>query len=104
MNATVEKYLEPVQQLNALAITNIEKLVKQQVKFLNETSEIGLGQLRSATEIKDIEGLQSYIQGQAEAAKTMSERLLAESKYITELGTEYSNEVQKIFKEAAATK
>lgn len=104
MNASVEKYLEPVQQLNALAIANFEKLVEQQVKFLDETSKIGLTQLKSASEVKDIEGLQSYIQSQAEAAKTISERLIEETKYAAELSTEYNNEVQKVFKDAVATK
>ncbi|MGI9228897.1 MAG: phasin family protein [Gammaproteobacteria bacterium] len=87
MNTTVEKYLEPVQELNALAVSNIEKLFEQQVKFLDEAGKIGISQLKSAIEVKDIESLQEYLKSQAEAAKTLSERLIKDSKYAAELAT-----------------
>ena len=104
MNATIEKYFEPVQQLNALTVANIEKLVNRQLAAINEAAEISVNQLKSAVEVKDVEGLQTYLQGQAEAARTISERFVEDSKYAVELGTEFNNEVQKLIKESAADK
>ncbi len=103
MNAQVEKYFEPVKQLNALAIENVEKFIDVQLKALKDNTKIGVEQLKSASEIKDVEGLKTYLTNQAEIAKTVSERFVKDAQTAIELGTSYSNEVQNVINDAINT-
>jgi len=100
MNAQVEKCFEPVKQLNALAIENVEKLIDIQLKALNDNTRIGVEQLKSASEIKDAESLKAYFTNQAEIAKTVSERFVKDTQAAIELGTSYGNEIQNVLNDA----
>jgi phasin family protein len=100
MNAQVEKYFTPVQELNTLAIENLEKLVNLQVKRFEETARISVEQMKAATAIKDAEGLKDFLGNYTETVRKLSENTVEDARTIIEMGTTYSNEAKRIFKDS----
>jgi phasin family protein len=103
MNAQVNKFFAPVRELNALAVENVEKVIGIQMKYIEDSAKLGIESLKGAAAIDDVEGLRTYLTKQAEVSKELSERALNDSKTVMELGKSYTNEVQKIMKDALAT-
>lgn len=99
MNIQTEKYFEPVREINALALENIEKLLDIQLKSINDTTRLGVEQLKSAVAIKDAEGLKKYITDQTEIAKTLGERFVKDTQTALEIGASYTDKVQQIVTE-----
>ena len=99
MNVQTEKYLEPVKEMNALALENVEKLLDIQLKSINDTTRLGVEQLKSASDIKDIDGLKQYFTNQAELVKSLGERFVKDTQAALELGTSYTDKVQQIMTE-----
>ena len=99
MNVQTEKYLEPVREMNALALENVEKLLDIQLKSINDTARLSVEQLKSAADIKDVDGLKKYFTDQAELVKSLGERFVKDTQAALELGTSYTDKVQQIMTE-----
>jgi phasin family protein len=95
--------LEPAQKLGQLMIANAEKLSEIQLAAAKAYSDMGLGQMKAAVEVKDMAGLKGYAEKQAEALKTVGERLVADAKAVTEMASAFSTEAQSITKDAASS-
>ena len=99
MNVQTEKYLEPVREINTLALENVEKLLDIQLKSINDTTRLGVEQLKSAADIKDVDGLKKYFTDQAELVKSLGERFVKDTQAALELGASYTDKVQQIMTE-----
>ena len=100
MNAQVEKFVEPLRELNNLAVENVEKILDIQLKAFEENSKAGVDSLKGAVAVSDLEGLKSYLNKQAEVTRQLTERTLADTRSVMELGNSYTAEAQKIVKDA----
>ena len=98
MNAEFQKFLAPIQELNTIAVQNVEKIIDIQLKALEENTKVGIEQLKSASQINDLEGLNTYFTAQAEVGKKVAERAAEDTRAIVELGNAYTNEVQRVVK------
>ena len=96
MNLQTDKYFEPVREINALALENVEMLLNLQLKAINDTAKISVEQLKSAADIKDADSLKKYFTDQAEVVKTLSERFVKDTQAALELGTSYTDKVQQV--------
>jgi len=96
MKSYVEKLTAPVQELNALAVKNIEELTALQLKTIQENATVGVETIKSATAISDLEGLQSFLTGQAEVAKQIAEGILANARTVAELSQGYAADAKEI--------
>ena len=99
MNVQAGKYFEPVREINALALENVEKLLDIQLKSINDTARLGVEQMKSAADIKDADGLKKYFTEQAEMVKALGERYIKDSQTALELGVSYTDKVQQIVTE-----
>ncbi len=100
MNAQFEKFVEPIKEINNLAVKNFETVIDMQLKSVEENAKIGIEQAKGATAINDAEGWKSYLNTQAEITRQFNERLLENARTVVELGNSYTNEVQRIVKDA----
>lgn len=100
MSAQAEKFFTPFRELNALAIENFEKIADLQMKAFEESSKAGIESLKGAAAVNDFDSLKSYLTKQAEVTRQLTERSLADSKSVMELGNSYNSEVQKVVKDA----
>ena len=99
MNVQPGKYFEPVREINALALENVEKLLDIQLKSINDTARLSVEQLKSAADIKDVDGLKKYLTDQAETVKALGERFVKDSQAALELGVSYTDKVQQVVTE-----
>lgn len=101
-----EAAVATLQKLNKLAVANVEKLAALQMGALREYSDLNLKQLKALVEVRNPQALQDYLANQGESLKTLSEKLVADSKAVAELGVDFNQEAQKIARESfeAATK
>ena len=100
MNAQIQKFLSPVQELTALNVANIEKLVNLQLEGLQESANASVESLKQAASIKDLEGAKSYIAGQTEVVKATVESASARAKAVADIAQSYQAGVKKIVESA----
>lgn len=99
--AATEEFFAPVQSLNALAISTMEKAVDMQLTIARKYADVVLASAKAATAVKDVEGAKSFADAQAEVVRKAVEDVVTDSKAFVELGTEYGNEVQAILAASA---
>ena len=96
MNVQIEKLLVPVQELAALNVASLEKIVNLQLETLAESATVGVEALKQAAAIKDVEGAKKYFTGQAEVAKAAVESATERAGKVAEIAQTYQAGVSKI--------
>ena len=94
--STPQGVLEPIQKLNQALVASAEKLTARQIASLTTYSKLGLSQLRAASEVKDLDGLQTLVSKQKDVLKEVGERLWTDTKAVAEMGVQFVAEAQKI--------
>lgn len=91
-----EEFFAPIQSLNALAVSNMEKLVALQTKNFEKYSALTLANIKEASSITDLEQSKEFFEKQAELSKKVSEELTADAAVVAEIGKSYAAEVQAL--------
>ncbi|MDI5985269.1 phasin family protein [Halomonas sp. M4R5S39] len=89
-------FFGPARAFAALSIDFTEKLVSAQLDATQAYADFSLAQLRSLVEVKDAEGLKSYLEGQQQVAKDLSERLKGDADKVVALQQDFIQEGQKL--------
>ncbi|WP_372610688.1 phasin family protein [Halomonas sp.] len=89
-------FLAPARAFAALSVDFTEKLVNAQLDATKVYADTNLAQLRSLAEVKDAEGLKSYLEGQQEVAKELTERMKGDAEKVVALQQEFAQESQKL--------
>lgn len=88
--------IEPIQKLNQQAAATVEKLAAHQIASLKAYSDLGVGQLKAAAEVKDVEGVQDLMSKQMDFLKRLGECMRSDLKAMFEMGVEFVAEAQKV--------
>jgi phasin family protein len=96
MENTFENLVAPIKALNELTLNSIQQIAAVQINTIQENAKISADSLKAATEIKDLDTLQSYLTNQIDVAKTVSDNAVQDAEEITKLSEAYSAEVQKV--------
>ncbi|MFW3615537.1 phasin family protein [Billgrantia antri] len=89
-------FFAPARAFTALSIDYTEKLVNAQLEAAKAYSDTTLAQLRSLSEVKDAEGLKSYLEGQQAVAKDLTERLKGDAGKVVALQQDFVQLSQKL--------
>ena len=89
----------PLIKANKLWVTDLEKLIKFQLKMVQSHMEIGLNQLKAATEIENVKSLQSFLSGQLDAANVLRQKLMDDAKALVDLSTSFKADFDALVKE-----
>lgn len=89
-------FFAPARAFAALSVDYTEKLVNAQLEATKAYTDLNLAQLRRLTEVKDAEGLKSYVEGQQDVAKQLTERLKGDAEKVVALQQEFVQESQKL--------
>lgn len=89
-------FFGPARAFAALSIDFTEKLVTAQLDATKAYADANLAQLRSLVEVKDAEGLKSYLEGQQQVAKDLTERLKGDAEKVVALQQDFIQEGQKL--------
>ena len=99
-NAQAEKVIAPMQQLAKLSLSNTEKLFALQMEIAQSYVDLGIEQMNAMLEVKDPESLQAFVSKQADVARNVGEKMVADAKAVAELGTEFNAETQRLARES----
>jgi hypothetical protein len=99
VNAAANKGVERAASLGELNLRVFEKLAARQMDVVNLYAEHGMRVMKLAAESK---GYNDYLKGQIEAAKDLSERMMAESKSNMQMANEVRDEYRAWFEKNLA--
>ena len=102
MSISVEKFVAPIQELGALNVANIEKLISLQIEAYEEVASTVVESMKKATAVKDMEGVKGYFTSQSEVARQSVENAQARTKSVAEIAQAYPASVKKIVDKALA--
>ncbi|MFC2993190.1 phasin family protein [Halomonas tibetensis] len=92
-------FFAPARAFAALSVDFTEKLVNAQLDAAKAYTDTNLAQLRSLMEVKDAEGLKSYMEGQQQVATELTERLKADTDKVVALQQDFAKDSQKLTEE-----
>ncbi|MFG6158331.1 phasin family protein [Halomonas sp. 1390] len=92
-------FFGPARAYAALSVDYTEKLVNAQLDAGKAYTDTGLAQLRSLMNVKDAEGLKSYMEGQQKVAKDLTERLKGDAEKVVSLQQDFVQQSQKLTEE-----
>lgn len=105
MNAFTEQtknMYNPMRKINALLVENMEKMTDFQLEALKAYSQMGLTQMKQASDIKDADGVRDYSTSQAELMGALSKKVLEDAKTMADMSMSFKAEVEKIMEESRA--
>ncbi|SEP71680.1 phasin family protein [Ectothiorhodospira magna] len=98
-----EKFVAPARKFNNATLDHVAKLVEYQISLFRSYSEISIEQMRAMQTVTDPKSFQAYMTAQAEATKSLSEKVAKDANELVELQRGYAEEVQKLSEEGLAT-
>lgn len=98
-----EKNLEPYLKFNKLVIKNVEVLTELQLNAIRTYSEVGLNQMKAATEIKDVTSLTAFNSQQLSVLTKLSQQMMDDSNKLQAIAKEFKEDVEKMTSESLKT-
>lgn len=92
-------FFGPARAYASLSVDYTEKLVNAQLDAGKAYTDTGLAQLRSLMNVKDAEGLRTYMEGQQKVAKDLTERLKGDAEKVVSLQQDFVQKSQKLTEE-----
>lgn len=89
-------FMAPVRAYMALSIDYSEKMINAQMDASKAYVDTGIAQMRQMMDVKDAEGLRSYMEGQQKVAKELAERVKGDTDKVVSLQQDFIQKSQKI--------
>lgn len=89
-------FMAPVRAYMALSVDYTEKMVNAQMDASKAYVDTGIAQMRQMMEVKDAEGMRSYMEGQQKVAKELVERVKGDTDKVVSLQQDFIQKSQKI--------
>ena len=89
-------FLAPARAYMALSIDYSEKMVNAQMDASKAYFDTGVAQMRQMMDVKDAEGLRSYMESQQKVAKELAERAKGDADKVVSLQQDFIQKSQKI--------
>lgn len=94
------KLFEQAGKINQLMMSNVEKAADVQMQALRAYTDLALRQARQLGDIRDVDGLKSFIDGQTNVVKEVSDRMSENWQSMQDLATQMREDFQALFAEA----
>ena len=96
-------FFGPARAYAAMSLDYSEKLMAAQFDAAKAYSDLGISQARAALNVKDAEGLRTYVEGQQKVAKDVGERVKADAEKVVAMNQEVAQQAQKLTEETVKT-
>mgnify|MGYP001197275398 CR=1 FL=1 len=93
----------PLSKFNSLFVENMEKMTEFQLNAIKTYAEMGLDQMKKATEIKDADSMRTFTATQAETASALNKKVMEDAKALSDMAMEFKTQVEAIMEEARST-
>lgn len=98
-----EKTLEPYMKFNKLVTKNVEVLTELQLNAMRTYSEMGITQMKAASEIKDVTSLTAFNSQQLSVLTKLSQQMMDDSNKLQSIAKEFKEDVEKMTSENLKT-
>ncbi|AXN32953.1 phasin family protein [Vibrio coralliilyticus] len=98
-----EKSLEPYVKFNKLVTKNVEVMTELQLNAIRTYSEMGLTQMKAASEIKDVTSLTAFNSQQLSVLTKLSQQMMDDSNKLQSLAKEFKDDVDQLTTENLKT-
>ncbi|MFO6422227.1 phasin family protein [Motilimonas sp. KMU-193] len=98
-NEQSEKALQPYIKFNKLMAKNAEVLTELQLNAVRTYSEIGLSQMKAATEVKDVSSLAVFNSNQMAVLTRLSQQMMEDSNKLQNIAKEFKQDVEELTNE-----
>ncbi|MDL4864655.1 phasin family protein [Halomonas elongata] len=89
-------FFGPARAYASLSVDFTEKMLRAQLDAGQAYTETGISQLRSLLDVKDAEGLRSYMEDQQKVAKELTERFKGDAEKVVSLQQDFVQQSQKL--------
>ena len=89
-------FMAPARAYMALSVDYTEKMVNAQMDASKAYFDTGVAQMRQMIDVKDAEGLRSYMESQQKVAKDLAERAKGDADKVVSLQQDFIQKSQKI--------
>jgi phasin family protein len=89
-------FMAPARAYMALSVDYTEKMVNAQMDASRAYFDTGVAQMRQIMDVKDAEGLRSYMESQQKVAKDLAERAKGDADKVVSLQQDFIQKSQKI--------
>ncbi len=93
----------PMAKFNSMFVENMEKMTDFQLNAIKTYAEMGLEQMKSATDVKDAESLRTYTAAQAETVSALNKKIMEDAKAFSDMAMDFKTQVESIMEEARST-
>ncbi|UZE97846.1 phasin family protein [Alkalimarinus alittae] len=90
----------PMGKINALMMSNIEKVAEFQLGAMKSYAELAMKQVKQVAEVRDLESLKTFGTSQSEVASEISKKIVEDMKALGEMGVEFKSQIEEIVSEA----
>jgi len=90
-------------KFNSLFVENMEKMTDFQLNAIKSYAEMGLDQMKKASEVQDAEGMRTFTATQAEATSALNKKIMEDAKTFSDMAMDFKTQVESIMEEARTT-
>ena len=90
----------PMGKINALMVSNIEKVAEYQLGAVKSYAELAMKQWKQVAEIRDLESLKEFGSHQSEIATEISQKIVEDIKALGDMGMDFKAQVEDIVAES----
>lgn len=94
------KLFEQAGKINQLMMSNVEKAADVQMQALRAYTDLALRQAKQLGDIRDVDGLKAFIDGQTDVVKEVSERMSENWQSMQDLAAHMREDFQALFADA----
>lgn len=98
-----EKTFAPYLALNKLVTKNVEVLTELQLNAMRTYSEMGLTQMKAASEVKDVTSLTAFNSQQLGVLTKLSQQMTDDSNKLQSVAKEFKDDIEKLTAENLKT-
>ena len=100
-NGSMRNIFGPVQKMNDLVVAHLEKVVTIQMESVKNYTNLGIAQMKAATEVNDLWSFFGYVSKQRMYVAKLSEQFVSDAQKISELGGNFMEKAQSVAQEKA---
>jgi phasin family protein len=87
---------EPVVKLNELMTSSVQDMFKAQMAAVQRYSQLTMTQVKAASEIRDLDSVQSFLQSQVDTFESFNEQVMSDLNAVAEAGNQFRADIEAI--------
>ncbi|CZF78067.1 MULTISPECIES: phasin family protein [Grimontia] len=91
-----EKTLAPYVKFNKLVAKNVETLTELQLSAVKTYSQMGLAQVKAASEVTDVTSMTAYSSQQLAALTKLSQQMMDDSAKLQSIAKEFKDDLEQL--------